>query len=211
MVTARTRNVSECLYSLYAWFDIIGTFVLAARGNGVVYAVGCVCVCLSTWNVGILWLNESRWCLVWKLPHRTATLYWIWVAIRRGKKGDVLLRKWTSVAYPVSKIHVRTSLTLILMNASVKDLCMSPHVIAGPPGQSSRNSGKRCQLARLLTLPIFVALWQKVCEISAVENLCSPEKWTKVRQNNHQNTCYTEMPHDKFHHARPNDVREKRY
>ena len=76
--------------------------------------------------------------------------------------------------------------------ASVKDWCKSPHGITGPPDQSSRNSGNKCQLARPQTLPIFVVLWEKVCEISAVENLCSP----KVDQSLPKSlkTCYAPMP-----------------
>jgi len=54
--------------------------------------------------------------------------------------------------------------------------------IAERPDQSSRNSENKCRLARTLTLPIFVALRQKVCEKSAVENFCSQKsrpKFTK--------------------------------
>jgi len=45
--------------------------------------------------------------------------------------------------------------------------------------QSSQNSGM-FPLARSLTRPNFVALRQKVCEIFADENLCSPKKYAKV-------------------------------
>jgi len=69
---------------------------------------------------------------------------------------------------------------------------MSPHGIVAPPNQSSRNSGSKCQLARPLTLPIFVALSQKVCEISAVEYLCfrksGPSSANSVK------ICYAPMP-----------------
>jgi len=60
---------------------------------------------------------------------------------------------------------------------------MSPHGIAGLQDQSSRNSGNKCQLARPLMLPNFVTFWQEVREVSAVENLYSRQKWTKVKQN----------------------------
>jgi len=84
----------------------------------------------------------------------------------------------------------RTTSTLISMkawptdrqktSASVKDWCMPPHGITGPPDQSSLNSGNKCRLAKPLTLPNFVELRQKVCEISAVENFCSPEMFIKI-------------------------------
>jgi len=41
------------------------------------------------------------------------------------------------------------------------------------PDQSWPKSGNNCWLARPITVPIFVTLRQKVCEVSAVENLCS--------------------------------------
>jgi len=59
---------------------------------------------------------------------------------------------------------------------------MLPHGIAGPPDQSSRNSGNKCPLARRVTVPNFVTLCQEQFYISAVENLCC-RKWTKVHQN----------------------------
>jgi len=73
----------------------------------------------------------------------------------------------------------------ILTNALpvVNDWCISPHGIAAAVDPSSPNSGTKCQLARPLTMPNFVALRQEVCEISAVENFCFPKKWTKFRQN----------------------------
>jgi len=40
---------------------------------------------------------------------------------------------------------------------------MPTHGIGGPLVQSSPNSENKCQLARPLTLPNLVALWQKVC------------------------------------------------
>jgi len=60
---------------------------------------------------------------------------------------------------------------------------MSPHGITGPLEQSSRNSGNKFRLARSLTRPNFVALRQKVCELSLVEKFCSPEKYAKVHQS----------------------------
>jgi len=39
---------------------------------------------------------------------------------------------------------------------------MSPHDIAGPMDQSSPNLGNKCQLARSLMLPNFIALQQKI-------------------------------------------------
>ena len=68
---------------------------------------------------------------------------------------------------------------------------MSPQSLAGPPDQSSRHSvnGPKCRLARHPTLPIFVKLRQKVCEISAVQNFCygtrkSTPKFTKFHWPN---------------------------
>jgi len=63
---------------------------------------------------------------------------------------------------------------------------MSPHDIMGPPDQSSRNSGIKFQLARPLTRPNFVALQQKVCEISVVKNFLPAEKYAEVRAIGHQ-------------------------
>jgi len=50
-----------------------------------------------------------------------------------------------------------------------------------------------------------------VSEISAVENLCFPQKWTKVHQNPLKSATYQLLHCAKFHRARPNDVRKKRY
>jgi len=60
-------------------------------------------------------------------------------------------------------------------SASVKDWCMSPHGVAGPLDQSSRNSENKFRLARPPKIQNFVALRQKVCEISVV-GFCSSEK-----------------------------------
>ena len=49
-------------------------------------------------------------------------------------------------------------------------------MITGAPDQSSQNSGNKFRLARHPTFPNFVAQRQKVCEISVVEEICSPEK-----------------------------------
>ena len=49
-------------------------------------------------------------------------------------------------------------------SASVNNLCMSPHGIAGPPDQSSPNSGNNCPLVRPLALPNFIALGQTMYE-----------------------------------------------
>ena len=44
------------------------------------------------------------------------------------------------------------------------------------PGPKFTKFGEKCRLARPITLPNFVALRQKVCDISAVEKFCSAEK-----------------------------------
>jgi len=56
-----------------------------------------------------------------------------------------------------STVHNNTS-------ASVKEWCKSPHGITGPPGQSSRNSGNKCQLPTPLTMPNFIMLGQTLYE-----------------------------------------------
>jgi len=66
------------------------------------------------------------------------------------------------------------------------------HVAAwyhGTLGQSSRNSKNKFRLTRLPTLPNFVALRQKVCEISVMEKCCfqkSRPKFTLGHQICHQ-------------------------
>jgi len=65
---------------------------------------------------------------------------------------------------------------------------MSPHGIIGPQNQSSPNSGKKCTLARPLSMHNFVAIRQEVSEIYAIKNSCSRKsgpKFTKTLK-----TCY---------------------
>jgi len=77
-------------------------------------------------------------------------------------------------------------------SASVKDWCKSPHGITGPPDQSSRNSGNKCQAARPLTPPNFIPLGQSVYEKSVT--ILTPftfsasqgTPWVKVRQSGRQ-------------------------
>ena len=88
---------------------------------------------------------------------------------------------------------------------------MSPHGIAGPQNQSSPNSGKKCPSARPLIVQNFVAIRQEVSEISAIENLCSPQK---RGQNSPKSLkiCYPLKPHyAKFHRDQWNHFGEKRY
>ena len=77
--------------------------------------------------------------------------------------------------------HTRQNLYILatraVTSASVTNWGMSPHGIAGPQNQSSPNSGKKCPLARALTMQTFVAIRQEVFEISAIKKLCSPKKW----------------------------------
>jgi len=54
------------------------------------------------------------------------------------------------------------------ISASVTDWCISPHGNARPRNQSSPKSGKKCPLARPLTVQNFVAIWQEVSKISAI-------------------------------------------
>jgi len=73
--------------------------------------------------------------------------------------------------------------------------------------QSSPNSENKCGLARPLTMPNFV-IWQEMCEICTVENLCSsksgPRKLTKIDDL----LCKNAPHHGKFHCTQPNDVRD---
>ena len=77
---------------------------------------------------------------------------------------------------------------------------------------SSPNLENMCPLARHPTLPNFVTLRQKVCEIAAVENLCFRKsgltKFTKIGAD----LLRTNARHRaKFHRDQSNDVREKSY
>jgi len=65
------------------------------------------------------------------------------------------------------------------LNVSVKDWCMSPHGITGPPDQSSRNSGNKLWLTTPLTRPNFVVFPQKVCiqnDVGAYVHFCNEAK-----------------------------------
>jgi len=59
-----------------------------------------------------------------------------------------------------------------------------------PLNQSSPNSGKRCPLARPITMQNFVAIRQEQSEINAIENLCSRKSGTKFTKK----TCYLLKP-----------------
>ena len=64
-------------------------------------------------------------------------------------------------------------------SVSVKDWCMSPHGIKGPPDQSSRNSGNKLRLTTPLTRPKFVVFPQKVCiqnDVGAYVHFCNEAK-----------------------------------
>jgi len=69
---------------------------------------------------------------------------------------------------------------------------MSTHGIAGPPNQSSRNSGNKCQLATTLTIPNFVALGQTMYKKSVTKmlplfSILSPQgdPWAEVHESPH--------------------------
>jgi len=49
--------------------------------------------------------------------------------------------------------------------------------------QSSPEFSRGCYSTKPLTMQNFVAIGWKVLEISAIENLCSQQKWAKVHQN----------------------------
>jgi len=89
-----------------------------------------------------------------------------------------------------------TSLYQYNTSASVKDWCMFPHGIAGPPDQSSSNSGSRWRLARPLTLPNFITLRQKVYQIYAFKTLGLPGGRVNLDQSSpkSQKTSYGPMP-----------------
>jgi len=69
-------------------------------------------------------------------------------------------------------------------SASLKNWCMSPHRIAGPPAQSSRNSGSKC--LSIYQTPNHAKfrhpLTRSVRDIRCRKFLI-PKKWTKVHQN----------------------------
>ena len=72
---------------------------------------------------------------------------------------------------------------------------VSPHGFASPPKQSSPSSGNKRRLVRPQTLSNFVALLQKVCQISFFKNL-TPVGREKLYQSSPKllNTCYKPMP-----------------
>ena len=76
---------------------------------------------------------------------------------------------------PQTKVHENLPNVVALRQKCVRyrKVGQSPR---GKVGQSSSNLGSKCRLTRPLTMPSFVTLRQKVSEISAVKNLCSPEK-----------------------------------
>jgi len=76
---------------------------------------------------------------------------------------------------------------------------MSLHGIAGPQNQSSPNLGKKCPLARPITMQIIVAIQQEEPKISVIENLCSPKKWAKNHQNRLDLLPAKAPFHAKFH------------
>jgi len=56
---------------------------------------------------------------------------------------------------------------------------MSPHGIARPPDRSSRNSGNKCQLAKPLILPNFIAplqlVYEKIVKIFTPVTILAPQ------------------------------------
>jgi len=96
-------------------------------------------------------------------------------------------------------------------SASVTDWCISPHGITRPQNQSSPNSGKKCLLARSLTVQNFVAIGQEMSEISAIKNFCSPKKWAKIQRNRLRPATPKAPHHAKFHRDRWNHLGEKLY
>jgi len=62
----------------------------------------------------------------------------------------------------------------------VKDWCMSPHGIMGPPDKRSQNSVNKFQLARPLTMPNFVKSPTKSLRDTCCGNIFSPVKQAKV-------------------------------
>jgi len=67
-----------------------------------------------------------------------------------------------------------------------------------------------CYSTKPLTLQKFVAIVEKMLEISTIKYLCSPKKWTKVHQ--FLGVLPPKSPHHaKFHRDRSNQLEEKRY
>jgi len=75
-----------------------------------------------------------------------------------------------------------------------KDWCMSLHGIAGPPVQSSPNSGNMFWITRPLALPNFVGLRQKVRDVCC-QKLLTPVERGKLDQSSPKSlmTCYGQM------------------
>jgi len=102
---------------------------------------------------------------------------------QRYRRTDVML---------VAQWH-RAKSDSLFASASVTDWCMSLNGIARPQNQSSPNSGKKCPLARPLTMQNCVAIRQEVSDVSAIKNLFSPKK---VGRNSPKSlkTCYPLKP-----------------
>ena len=88
---------------------------------------------------------------------------------------------------------------------------MSPHDIAGPPDQSSPNSGNKCRLARPPNAAKFRHPPTRNVRDIRCRKFVLPEKWTKVHQNSRRPATHRRPYHAKFHRVRPKDVREKLY
>jgi len=93
--------------------------------------------------------------------------------------------KFTKI--PQDMLHTNTLMLpnlVSLRQKNVRDTYCGNFQLPGKVRQSSPNSVSKFGLARPLTVPNFVTIWQKVCKISTVKNLCarkSEPKFTKTQ------------------------------
>ena len=140
------------------------------------------------------WRNKEWWW--WWFPElrdfESCVMHIPAVAAQNDSNSD----QHTARIYPV--ILALPVWPKIKTSASLTDWWMSPGGIAGPQNQSSQNSGKKCPLARPLTMQNFVA----------IKHLCPPKKWAKIHQHRLRPAT---RHHAKFHRDRWNHLGEKSY
>ena len=110
-------------------------------------------------------------------PHDAGHLYRNLAPNPRATQWIETTLKLSANIEKLSKNHVRS------VGISVKDWCMSPHCITGPQTKVHEIREVRVDWPDPLTLPNFVALRQKVCEISDVVRCgknCSQKSTSKV-------------------------------
>ena len=118
--------------------------------------------------------NNKKAVLSHELPRDAGHLY-------RKLTANPRATQWIERSLELSANMVKLSKNHFT-RAPVKDWCTSPRGVTGSQDQSSRNSGNKFPLARLLTRPNVVALRQSARDrLSVVEKLYS-QKVAKVHR-----------------------------